>query len=177
MEEDSEKDEGLTRAGFIQKEEITDEFAAKNIEIPWRVNFNINYTLSRANINRPEERLNVATTASISLTKNWRVNWNGRFDLTKGKIVYQSFSIYRDLHCWEMSFNWQPSIDYYSFQINVKASALQDLKVTKRGSSHPITSFFSINSLISLPFVIAPRMLNLPYWIIVCFGKLNKSFM
>jgi lipopolysaccharide assembly outer membrane protein LptD (OstA) len=136
LEEDSEKDEGLTRAGFIQKEEITDEFAAKNIEIPWRVNFNINYTLSRVNINRPEERLNVATTASISLTKNWRVNWNGRFDLTKGKIVYQSFSIYRDLHCWEMSFNWQPSIDYYSFQINVKASALQDLKVTK----HPIGS-------------------------------------
>jgi hypothetical protein len=46
-------------------------------------------------------------------------------------IVYQSFSIYRDLHCWEMSFNWQPSNDYYSFQINVKEAVLRDIKMTK----------------------------------------------
>ena len=135
-EQASEQDEGITSVEFIQREEVSDEFAAKNVEIPWRINFNINYTYNRTNPLRPDERLNVSTTASISLTKNWRVNWNGRFDVTKGKIVYQSFSIYRDLHCWEMSFNWQPSIDYYSFQINVKASALQDLKVTK----HPIGS-------------------------------------
>ena len=84
----------------------------------------------------PQEDFDLSSNASITLTKNWRISWNGRFDLINKEIIYQSYSIYRDLHCWEMSFNWQPTINYYSFQINVKASALQDLKVTK----HPIGS-------------------------------------
>jgi hypothetical protein len=76
----------------------------------------------------------MGATASVSLTKNWRINWTARFDLVKKDITYQSFSIYRDLHCWEMSFNWQPSFGYYSFQINVKESILKDIKVTKHPS-------------------------------------------
>ena len=130
------EEEGLGKLEFIQREKISDEFAAKKIEIPWRINFNINYSLNRSIANNPIERLNLGTTASITLTKNWRINWTARIDLIEKDIVYQSFSIYRDLHCWEMSFNWQPSIDYYSFQINVKTSELRDLKVTK----HPAGS-------------------------------------
>jgi hypothetical protein len=33
-----------------------------------------------------------------------------------------------------MSFNWQPTVGYYSFRINVKADILQDLKLTKHPS-------------------------------------------
>jgi lipopolysaccharide assembly outer membrane protein LptD (OstA) len=135
-EEILEDEEGMGKLDFIQQEKISDEFAAKNLAIPWRINFNINYTLDRSNINKINKRLNVGTTASISITKNWRINWTARIDIIEKDIVYQSFSIYRDLHCWEMSFNWQPSIEFYSFQINVKTSVLKDLKVTK----HPAGS-------------------------------------
>jgi lipopolysaccharide assembly outer membrane protein LptD (OstA) len=116
---------------YIQTEKISDENAAKSLKIPWRVNFNVSYTYDRSDVTNPKNYFDLGTQASITLTRNWRINWSGRFDLIKSTIVYQSFSIYRDLHCWEMSFNWQPSNGYYSFQINVKESVLSDIKMTK----------------------------------------------
>jgi lipopolysaccharide assembly outer membrane protein LptD (OstA) len=129
---DSEyQDEGMEDISYIKTEKISDENAAKAVNIPWRVDFNISYAYNRTNVDKPDSRLDLGTRASITLTKNWRINWTGRFDLIEKTIVYQSFSIYRDLHCWEMSLNWQPSNGYYSFQINVKESILQDIKMTK----------------------------------------------
>ncbi len=107
---------------------------AKDLKIPWRVNFRFNYTLDRSNIKNPRETMDLGATAGIQLTRNWRLNWNIRFDPVKKDITYQNFQIYRDLHCWEMSFNWQPTFGYYSFQINVKTPMLRDIKVTKRPS-------------------------------------------
>lgn len=133
-EEIETEDEGLG-SEFQYVEETSDEFAAKRINIPWRLNFSVNYTQNRSNAYQKNEKLNIKATANISVTKNWRINWTSTYDAIEKELVYQSISIYRDLHCWEMSFNWQPSIDYYSFRINVKASILQDLKLTKHPSA------------------------------------------
>jgi lipopolysaccharide assembly outer membrane protein LptD (OstA) len=134
-EEDLNEPDDLEDNSYIQTEKISDEKAAKALKIPWRVSFNFSYSYNplfiKNGVVNPESRLDLSTNASVTLTKNWRINWSGRFDLMQPTIVYQSFSIYRDLHCWEMSFNWQPSNDYYSFQINVKESVLQDIKMTK----------------------------------------------
>jgi hypothetical protein len=49
-------------------------------------------------------------------------------------MSYTSIDIYRDLHCWEMRFNWVP-FGYYkswNFTINIKASSLHDVKYEKR---------------------------------------------
>jgi lipopolysaccharide assembly outer membrane protein LptD (OstA) len=119
---------------YYAEEDVSDEFAASRISIPWRVNFNFNYNLNRSNLLNVTERFNIKARANITITKNWKLNWTGTYDVTKKDLVYQSISIYRDLHCWEMSFNWQPSVDYYSFKINVKADILQDLKLTKHPS-------------------------------------------
>jgi hypothetical protein len=135
--EQNAQGEGIISAGFIDLEDEEDEFSAKNIEIPWRMNVNLNYSLDRTRIGqsgfrKSVERFDANINASVTLTKNWRVNWSSRLDLINNDIVYQSFSIYRDLHCWELSFNWQPSFDYYSLRISIKASELRDIKVTKK---------------------------------------------
>ena len=129
-----EDEEGIVQADYLKREERSDEFAAKKISIPWRINFSFNYNMNRSDINNINERFNIKATANVTLTKNWRLNWTATYDAIDHDLVYQSFSIYRDLHCWEMSFNWQPTVDYYSFRINVKADILQDLKLTKHPS-------------------------------------------
>jgi lipopolysaccharide assembly outer membrane protein LptD (OstA) len=91
----------------------------------------MNYSLSRQNINNPRESFNLSARANMQITKNWKVSWNARLDIVTKEILYQNFNIYRDLHCWEMSFGWQPERGYYDFRINVKSSVLQDIKVTK----------------------------------------------
>jgi hypothetical protein len=121
----------LVQDEYSYKEEISDEFAAKRISIPWRLNLGFNYNQNELT-NR--KRFNVKAALNVTITKNWRINYTATYDAIKGDLAYQSISIYRDLHCWEMSFNWQPTVDYYSFRINVKASILQDLKLTKHPS-------------------------------------------
>jgi lipopolysaccharide assembly outer membrane protein LptD (OstA) len=129
-----DEDEGILRTGGIQVEERDYIKETKNISLPWSATFNLNYSLNKDDVKNPVERIDLTARAKFELTKNWKVSWNARFDLVKKEITTNSFSIYRDLHCWEMSFDWQPLRDYYSFQINVKASALQDIKVTKHPS-------------------------------------------
>jgi lipopolysaccharide assembly outer membrane protein LptD (OstA) len=74
------------------------------------------------------QTLNVS--ADFSITKKWKVGITTGYDFTQKDISFTSIDIYRDLHCWEMRFNWIP-FGYrkgWSFTINVKASVLQDLK-------------------------------------------------
>ena len=56
------------------------------------------------------------------------------WDFTNHGLSYTNISVYRDLHCWEMRFNWIPIGSYksWNFTINVKAAALKDLKLTKK---------------------------------------------
>ncbi|MCB0284456.1 MAG: LPS-assembly protein LptD [Calditrichaeota bacterium] len=114
-----------------QEKQIT-----KKIELPWSVAFRLNYSYSKPAADATES-INLSTTANFKLSKNWKVRWQANFDMAKQDLVYQSFNIYRDLHCWEMSFNWQPSQKYYSFQINIKEPTLQDIKLTKHPRSSP----------------------------------------
>ena len=70
----------------------------------------------------------------VSLTPKWKVSFSTGWDFTNHGLSYTSVNIYRDLHCWEMRFNWIPIGNYksWNFTINVKAQALQDLKLTKK---------------------------------------------
>ena len=59
----------------------------------------------------------------FNLTRNWRFDYSGRFDLSGKQVAYQEFDIYRDLHCWEARFvrrfsdgEWE-----YYFRLNIKA--------------------------------------------------------
>ena len=44
----------------------------------------------------------MSTNSTIHVTENWKVNYNARFDLINQDLVSHTFSIYRDLHCWEL---------------------------------------------------------------------------
>jgi hypothetical protein len=122
-------EEGVMNTSMIQQEKERDRYAAKNLEMNWNTSYGLEYRYNRSN---DSKSIDLRATAGLTLTKNWRVNWTGRFDLAGFDITYQSFSIHRDLHCWEMLFSWQPIYGYYQFQINVKTSELKDLKLEKK---------------------------------------------
>ena len=66
----------------------------------------------------------------FNITKKWKIGFTTGYDFKNKNFSYTSFDFYRDLHCWEMRFNWIP-FGYrkgWSFTINVKASVLKDLK-------------------------------------------------
>ena len=76
----------------------------------------------------------LTVSGDVSLSPKWKVNFSTGWDFTNHGLSYTSINVYRDLHCWEMRFNWIPIGGYksWNFTINVKAQALQDLKLTKK---------------------------------------------
>ncbi len=107
--------------------------ALRGFKLPWDLNLSFTYNYNRSDINNPSQRFDMTVRGRLELTKNWRIDYNARIDLLHRNLNFQSFSIYRDLHCWEMYFSWQPTGAFSSFrlEIRIKESALRDIKLTK----------------------------------------------
>ena len=112
-----------------------------DFSVPWNVS--VNYTLTYVNsyvAAKYNYESNITQTLSLSgnmtLTENWKIAFSSGYDFVNHGMSYTSIDIYRDLHCWEMRFNWVPFGYYKSwmFSINIKASALRDIKYDKRRS-------------------------------------------
>lgn len=107
----------------------------------WSLSLSYNLTLSNnysyINYILNDDRKVIQTlgvNGSVNLSPKWKVSVQSGWDFELKKLSYTSVSIYRDLHCWEMRFNWIPLGTYksWNFSINVKAAALQDLKISKK---------------------------------------------
>lgn len=61
----------------------------------------------------------------IPLTDKWDVSIsNFSYDFKNSRFVYPDLGISRDLHCWNMRFQWQPARGVFSFFIGVNTSEL-----------------------------------------------------
>ncbi|HMQ45804.1 MAG TPA: putative LPS assembly protein LptD [Saprospiraceae bacterium] len=113
-------------------------------------NFRVNHNMSLRLIGQADgsDTLIVATHAincsgSIELTDNWNINvGNFGYDFVRKGITYPSVGFSRDLHCWEMGLNWQPTRGTYSFFIRVKPGTLDFISIPyQRSNGDPINAF------------------------------------
>lgn len=104
-----------------------------DFNVPWNLNvyYNINY--SKPGITETTTQ-SVTLNGDVSLTKKWKISATSGYDFTRKEMTLTSISVYRDLHCWEMHFNWVPFgfRQSFSIDINVKSSILKDLKLSRR---------------------------------------------
>lgn len=110
-----------------------------DFNIPW--SFNLNYTLNANNSYTAygkKDTLVVTHNATVQgefqATPRWKVVVSTGYNFTQKQLTLTSFDVYRDLHCWTMHLNTFPfgPRKSFSFQLNVKAAVLQDLKLTRR---------------------------------------------
>ena len=121
-----------------------------DFSMPW--NLSLNYTLSyvstyvAAQYNFKNDIIQtLSLSANANITANWRVALSTGYDFVNKGLSYTSLDIYRDLHCWEMRFNWVP-FGYYkswNFVINIKASSLKDVKYQKQQSYQDNQGYYS----------------------------------
>lgn len=106
---------------------------------PWSLSLDYSLRLT-SNYRAQQEEFERTTVQSlnfsgdINLTPKWKIGFRSGYDFVDNKFTYTSFNFYRDLHCWEMRFNWIPTGGQksWNFQINVKSQMLQDLKLTRK---------------------------------------------
>lgn len=107
-----------------------------DFSIPW--NFGFNYSIHYTN-NGVQKNVtqSVSFNGSVTLTPKWGITFNGGYDLVNNELTPGTFTLTRDLHCWQFNFNWVPigHLKSWSFNISVKSAMLRDLKYD-RSRSH-----------------------------------------
>ena len=105
-----------------------------DFRIPWSVTFNYNYGIFQSNPTVITKSSNLFSSLNFQLTKKWKFTFSTGYDIFNKQFTAPYITIYRDLHCWEMSFNWIPTGSYrgFRFELRIKAPQLQDIKVTKQ---------------------------------------------
>ncbi|MEK7671952.1 MAG: putative LPS assembly protein LptD, partial [Bacteroidota bacterium] len=111
-----------------------------DFSIPWKLDLSYNFSQFQPDPRNKQRQSNIAASLSFSLTENWKISASTNYDIVNNVFAAPQVSVYRDLHCWEMSFNWVPTGPYrnYRLEIRLKAPQLQDIKVTKQQSSRDI---------------------------------------
>ncbi len=96
------------------------------------VGYNLYYVNNTGAPDQTTQTLNF--NGDLQLTPSWKISYSSGYDFTQKDLSYTSLGIHRDLHCWEMSVNWVPFgfQQNFFFQLNVKSSLLQDLKLTRK---------------------------------------------
>ena len=122
-EEDKEKEN--------QEDEERDFYA-----IPWNLtaNYSLSYNKGYKSSAFSDTTQSLNFSGNLKLTKKWKIGFRSGYDFDAKKLTYTSIDIYRDLHCWELLFNYIPIGFHqsYSLTIRVKAAALRDLKFEKK---------------------------------------------
>jgi len=117
-----------------------------DFDVPWNLNIYYNVIYNKQIIQQTsgtigytvKDQITQSLTFSgdLSLTKKWKVSLTSGYDFTRKEFTLTSINVYRDLHCWEMHFNWVPFgfRQSFSIDINVKSAVLRDLKLSRRKS-------------------------------------------
>lgn len=121
---------GRMYQGFYEQEEA-------DFSIPW--NLSLSYSFSQFQNDPRQVTRSSAMNAQLSfnLTDKWQISTGAYYDFVKHEFSAPSVGVTRDLHCWTMNFTWRPMgiAQGFLLEIKIKAPELQDLKVTKAGSS------------------------------------------
>lgn len=112
-----------------------------DFNIPWNINVNAQMNINRLTRREKADTViftpNLTFNGGFNLTERWKLNISSGLlftGLSKVEMGYTSIDISRDLHCWQMNLNLIPFgiRRSFMFTLQVKASVLQDLKLTRR---------------------------------------------
>jgi hypothetical protein len=129
--------------GFMKGDYVSyDPYLYYDFNIPWSINTSYTFNISSSKTLQGKDTILLTQTlyidGDVNLTPKWKIGVSSGFDFIAKQPTVTNFRIMRDLHCWELNFNWTAfPVAYQQFliELRVKASMLKDLKLTRRRSN------------------------------------------
>ncbi len=118
---------------------LYDEYGYPVFNMPWSMNVSYSLNYSKPGLKSiVTQGLMLRGSVAVTKDKKMSLTYSTGYDFTGKQITQTQIGITRDLHCWEMNFNWYPngSMKMWNFTIRVKASVLGDLKYERRKDFH-----------------------------------------
>ncbi len=116
------KDTALTEEGVIEANKPRTE--------PW--SFSLGHTFSPSDSVGLPDIHTIDLSVRGNLSVGWWASYSTRYNITQGKVLDQSLSLIRDLHCWRMDFSWNTFGDAWVYNLSFVIKNLPDIEL-KRG--------------------------------------------
>ena len=101
----------------------------------WEADLALRYSLVPTLDPQKKETFWLNTNFKFNIGPGWTITYNTRFNLLSQELVSHHIQVYRELHCWEFFFDWNPT-GYgrgFLFRINVIDADLKDIKYENKG--------------------------------------------
>jgi len=100
--------------------------------LPYRLSFTHHYTRG---FDGADDLSKIRASASLELTPSWSIDYTTYYDISKGSFINQSYTLRRDLHCWEALFVRHISDMDSGFYFRINIVDLPDIKVEQHVSN------------------------------------------
>ncbi|MEX0773696.1 MAG: putative LPS assembly protein LptD [Balneolales bacterium] len=100
------------------------------LTVPWSVDIRFSYRWQRTATNDIQRRAEInANNLRVRVTPEWQLSTSLGYDFIQKELTPARFSITRNLHCWNLSFDWNPFGDFqfYMFRLTVNDSQIRSL--------------------------------------------------
>lgn len=102
----------------------------ERIETPWSMNLSFNYRWRRGpGTTTTKSAVVNAQSIQFRITPEWQVGTSLGYDFIEKDLTPSRFNVTRNLHCWDLTFQWNPFGDFkfFLFRLSVRDSQLQGL--------------------------------------------------
>ncbi|WP_158233386.1 putative LPS assembly protein LptD [Reichenbachiella sp. 5M10] len=129
-------------AGNVNNYISYDPNAYVPFDVPWSLNVNYAFNYSKTGYADAVITQTLNFNGTLNITDKTRIGFNSGYDMKEKEFTVTRINVSRDLHCWNLSFNWVPfgPRQSYYVRIAVNSQLLKDLKLDRRNQS-TYTSF------------------------------------
>jgi hypothetical protein len=109
-----------------------------DFSLPWNASISYQFSDNRPVWGPATTSKTVNVSGNLTILESWKINYATSYDLKTFKWGGHQLGIIKDLHCWQILFNWTPSNAYatYTFKLSAKASTLKGFEpIQKNGTS------------------------------------------
>ena len=140
----------LDQSRFHPIDEAIYHGRVERVDVPWSMSLSFNYRWRRGpGTGSTRSAVINAQSIQFRLTPEWQVGTSLGYDFIDKELTPSRFNVTRNLHCWDLSFQWNPFGDFkfFLFRLSVRDSQLQGLFQKLPGlnnlerSSSPINRF------------------------------------
>jgi len=90
----------------------------------WKLSLSQDISAAK-NLFKPENS-NLHFDASLKVSQNWQMSYSNYFDLKKSKLLAQSISLSRDLHCWKLELSYSRRNELWEYRLALFNMALPE---------------------------------------------------
>lgn len=91
----------------------------------WSLSFTHAMSFEKDYLDPQSNSLNISL--DMSLTSNWHLGYSNRINILTDEILSHNLSLKRDLHCWNLTFDYSRSNEFWEYKVILTNNKLSDI--------------------------------------------------